>query len=77
MNTPICPTCQAGLDGRGAEARCDQCETDYRIRALCPTCRQELERLKACGAVDYFCNHCNSLISKRAVRFEVTSLTAQ
>ncbi|MGL5706821.1 MAG: zinc-ribbon domain-containing protein, partial [Aeromonas sp.] len=26
--------------------------------------------LKACGAVDYFCNHCNSLISKRAVAFK-------
>jgi hypothetical protein len=26
-----------------------------------------LERLKACGAVDYFCNHCNTLKSKSKV----------
>lgn len=77
MSHLICPACQGTLDGRAAEARCNQCQASYRIRALCPTCQQELERLKACGAVDYFCNHCNSLISKRAVVFEVTPLTAQ
>ena len=35
-----------------------------------PACGQELERLRACGAVDYFCNHCNTLVSKRTVLFE-------
>lgn len=42
----------------------------FRVTAICPTCQQELERLKACGAVDYFCNNCNSLISKRSVQFK-------
>jgi len=77
MNPLICPACSTALDSRSRETSCPQCQARYRIRALCPTCEQELERLKACGAVDYFCNHCNSLISKRAVAFEVTALAAQ
>jgi predicted amidophosphoribosyltransferase len=72
MSTLICPACGAELDSRSSEVCCGQCQARYRIRALCPTCQQELERLKACGAVDYFCNHCNSLVSKRAVRFEAS-----
>ncbi|MFC5707327.1 zinc ribbon domain-containing protein [Aeromonas eucrenophila] len=77
MNPLVCPACSAALDSRSRETSCPQCQARYRIRALCPTCEQELERLKACGAVDYFCNHCNSLISKRAVAFEVTAQAAQ
>ncbi len=72
MSTLICPACSAELDSRSDTVSCGECLTRYQIRALCPTCGQALERLKACGAVDYFCNHCNSLISKRAVQFEVT-----
>lgn len=70
-----CPACQGELDSRSRETTCSQCQARFQIRALCPTCRQALERLKACGAVDYFCNHCNSLVSKRAVVFEVSPLT--
>lgn len=70
MNTLTCPACQGELDSRSRETTCGQCQAHYRIRALCPACGQELERLKACGAVDYFCNHCNTLVSKRTVLFE-------
>ncbi|GJA05533.1 zinc ribbon domain-containing protein [Aeromonas caviae] len=70
MNTLTCPACQGELDSRSRETTCGQCQARYRIRALCPACGQELERLKACGAVDYFCNHCNTLVSKRTVLFE-------
>lgn len=75
MSQLVCPACQGELDSRSRETTCGQCQARYQIRALCPICRQELERLKACGAVDYFCNHCNSLVSKRAVLFEVSPLT--
>lgn len=75
MSQLVCPACQGELDSRSRETTCGQCQARYLIRALCPTCRQELERLKACGAVDYFCNHCNNLVSKRAVLFEVSPLT--
>ncbi|WP_324035661.1 zinc ribbon domain-containing protein [Aeromonas caviae] len=70
MNTLTCPACQGELDSRNRETTCGQCQARYRIRALCPACGQELERLRACGAVDYFCNHCNTLVSKRTVLFE-------
>lgn len=72
MSMPTCPACGAELDSRSSETSCTRCQARYRILALCPTCQQALERLRACGAVDYFCNHCNALVSKRAVRFEVT-----
>lgn len=75
MSMPICPACSAALDSRSSETSCVQCQAHYRIRALCPTCQQELERLRACGAVDYFCNHCNSLVSRRGVIFEVSPAT--
>ena len=73
MSAPLCPACQVELDSRGDETRCSQCQTRYRIRALCPACGQTLERLRACGAVDYFCNHCNTLVSKRTVQFEAVA----
>ncbi len=34
---------------------------------LCPDCKNPVEVLKACGCNDYFCNHCNQLVSKRKV----------
>ncbi|MCX0431293.1 zinc ribbon domain-containing protein [Aeromonas veronii] len=70
MAALLCPSCQAELDTRSKEQTCGQCRTAVHVTAICPTCQQELERLKACGAVDYFCNHCNSLISKRTVQFK-------
>ncbi len=70
MNTLTCPACQGELDSRSRETTCGQCQARYRIRTLCPACGQELERLRGCGAVDYFCNHCNTLVSKRTVLFE-------
>ncbi|MEL3919148.1 zinc ribbon domain-containing protein [Aeromonas enteropelogenes] len=74
MEAPLCPSCQVELDTRSKEQTCGQCQANVRITALCPICQQELERLKACGAVDYFCNHCNNLVSKRAVKFQATLL---
>ena len=40
-----CPACQGELDSRSRETTCSQCQARFQIRALCPTCRQELERL--------------------------------
>lgn len=33
----------------------------------CPECHQEVELIAACGASNYFCNHCKKLVSKKAV----------
>ena len=36
-------------------------------KAYCPTCKQEIELIAACGAAQYFCNHCKKLVSSKAV----------
>ena len=69
MEALLCPSCQAELDTRSKEQTCGQCQAPVRVTAICPTCQQELERLKACGAVDYFCQHGHGLISKKRVEF--------
>ncbi|VTP65910.1 Protein of uncharacterised function (DUF1407) [Serratia rubidaea] len=42
--------------------------------ADCPECGQPLQELKACGAVDYLCQHGHGLISKKRVRFRYLPL---
>lgn len=70
-----CPSChQDGLDPKQDQPVCLQCQASFQIHRLCPTCQQELEKLQACGAVDFFCNHCNSLISKRQAIYQLTSV---
>ncbi|GAA4497735.1 zinc ribbon domain-containing protein [Pseudaeromonas paramecii] len=67
-----CPACQAeGLDPRRSETSCTQCGKAFRLTPHCPDCDSELERVQACGAVDFFCNRCNNLVSKRAARYDI------
>ncbi|WP_297577202.1 zinc-ribbon domain-containing protein [uncultured Deefgea sp.] len=35
---------------------------------VCPDCGKEIEVLKACGASNFFCNHCNELKSSQRVK---------
>ncbi|MBC1187321.1 zinc ribbon domain-containing protein [Kluyvera sichuanensis] len=65
----ICPTCQASLEVLGNQAHCDRCEQDFTLEARCPECLKPLEVLKACGAVDYFCQNGHGLISKKRVEW--------
>lgn len=64
-----CPVCDNPLEQQGESAHCGQCEKDFALQALCPECHQPLEVLKACGAVDYFCQNGHGLISKKRVEF--------
>ncbi|WP_196158723.1 zinc-ribbon domain-containing protein [Reinekea sp. G2M2-21] len=34
------------------------------MNLVCPDCLKPIEIIKACGCRDYFCNHCNQLVSK-------------
>lgn len=34
---------------------------------ICPTCKEPVEVLAACGASNYFCNKCKKLISSKAI----------
>lgn len=38
-------------------------------KLICPDCNQkEVEEVNACGASNYFCNHCKKLISSSRVK---------
>lgn len=64
-----CPVCHAQLAVQGNIARCERCAKEYVVEARCPDCHKPLEVLKACGAVDYFCQNGHGLISKKRVEF--------
>ncbi|WP_313487892.1 zinc ribbon domain-containing protein [Pseudescherichia sp.] len=64
-----CPDCHAELEPYNGVAHCKNCNKDIQLDALCPECHEPLEVLKACGAVDYFCQHGHGLISKKRVEF--------
>ncbi|KHN49856.1 zinc ribbon domain-containing protein [Pectobacterium fontis] len=48
--------------------RCEECQQHYQREAVCPECKHLLQELKACGAVDYFCQQ-HGMISRRQVVF--------
>lgn len=64
-----CPSCNHPLEQNGGQAYCASCHQDFTLTPLCPECHQPLEVLKACGAVDYFCQNGHGLISKKRVEF--------
>lgn len=64
---PHCPECHGLLEFNNKLFHCAACQSDYSEQVSCDVCGETLEKLKACGAVDYFCNHCNCLKSKSKV----------
>ncbi|MCT4701465.1 zinc ribbon domain-containing protein [Enterobacteriaceae bacterium H20N1] len=64
-----CPVCDKQLTATESGARCESCNQDFKLEARCPECHKPLEVLKACGAVDYFCQNGHGLISKKRVEF--------
>ncbi|NMP29531.1 primosomal protein N' (replication factor Y) - superfamily II helicase [Rahnella sp. SAP-1] len=65
----ICPKCGGILDPVSTGYQCKDCHTHFEQQAFCPECQQPLQVLKACGAVDYFCQHGHGLVSKKAVLY--------
>ncbi|MDC0609134.1 zinc ribbon domain-containing protein [Vibrio sp.] len=63
-----CPKCDKELDWDG-KYFCTQCRVHFLKIGICPDCHSDLEKLNACGAANYFCNHCNELKSKTRVTF--------
>ncbi|KNC88924.1 zinc ribbon domain-containing protein [Trabulsiella odontotermitis] len=64
-----CPACHNPLNVINGTAHCATCDKAIPIEARCPECHKPLEMLKACGAVDYFCQNGHGLISKKRVEF--------
>lgn len=65
----LCPACGQPMSWVSGHFHCDTCDTDYQQTALCPDCQQPLQKLKACGAVDYFCQNGHGMISKKRITF--------
>ncbi|WP_087489279.1 YfgJ family double zinc ribbon protein [Tatumella citrea] len=63
----ICSHCQSTLTGEQDEIQCPKCHTCYRNTAYCPDCQTTLQVLKACGAVDFFCQQHGLISSSRVV----------
>jgi len=68
---PLCPTDSSPLEYKDASWHCPACANDFRLQGLCNTCGQELEKLTACGATNWFCNHCKELKSKSVVEYRL------
>ncbi|WP_071608941.1 zinc ribbon domain-containing protein [Entomohabitans teleogrylli] len=64
-----CPGCQKPLAVEGQHAHCESCQRDFSLEARCPECHKPLQVLKACGAVDYFCQNGHGLISRKRVEW--------
>ena len=62
-----CPECGGELSKQGELWHCQECCGKFSQKAHCDKCDAEVERLRACGAVDYFCNACGDLKSKKAL----------
>ncbi|WP_145570504.1 zinc ribbon domain-containing protein [Yersinia bercovieri] len=75
----LCPICQKVMTEVSGHYHCANCHGSYQQQANChgsyqqqadcPDCGKPLQVLKACGAVDYFCQQGHGLISKSRVRF--------
>lgn len=72
-NAPVCPQDGSALQFQDGLWHCAQCASHYRLQGLCDTCGKELEKLNACGATNWFCNHCNTLKSKSVVKYRLLS----
>ena len=68
MSDNLCPNCQQSLEWDNGYV-CKVCSQRYQKQADCPECGHQLEKLQACGAASYFCNHCNELKSKSRLTF--------
>ena len=67
-----CPQCNTELERSGELKRhCRTCDSDFLLDVSCRECGQPLQRLKACGAVNFWCEECNELKSKSAAVYSL------
>lgn len=50
---------------------CSQCHRDWTYQAQCPECSAEVEVLKACGAVQFFCATCRRQVGKSTASWQL------
>jgi len=67
-----CPKCKHELERSGELKRhCRGCDSHFKLLVHCAECGDEIERLKACGAVSFWCNECNELKSKSGAKYTI------
>lgn len=70
MDKLSCLKCNGLLEKTGkVNLYCPACDKAYGVKSTCGQCGDELERLIACGAVDFWCNQCNELKSKSSADY--------
>jgi len=68
----LCPQCQTTLERSGDSKRyCTSCDKNFVITIKCNKCGDALKRLKACGAVNFWCDQCNELKSKSSAIYNL------
>ncbi len=74
-----CPFCDSPLEWRSGQYFCENCNLYLEKKAFCNTCGDQVEKLQACGATNYFCHTCNELKSRSSVStvFEKVTNEAQ
>lgn len=72
MQQLLCPNCAQPLQRSGEQLRhCRQCDVTFKLMIRCAQCNDELQRLKACGSVSFWCNCCNELKSKSSAVYQL------
>ncbi|MEG3753288.1 zinc ribbon domain-containing protein [Psychromonas arctica] len=70
----LCPHCQSELNRSGESKRhCETCHSDFILNIECNECGAILQRLKACGAVNFWCEDCNELKSKSSANYKLVA----
>ena len=72
----ICSHCHSALTGEPDDLHCPQCHGRYRNTAHCPECQAILQVLKACGAVDFFCQQ-HGMISSSRVKWHPEAIGSE
>jgi len=71
-----CPNCNKEIEKNNATGTyiCKDCNKKYGKRANCDKCGNEVEMLQACGASQFFCNHCKELKSRKVLHYFIKEL---
>lgn len=65
----LCPICHKTMCNKSPQHYyCEYCRQHYVEQFICPTCQQQAQRVKGCGAINYICQN-DGLISSRKIIF--------
>ncbi len=71
-----CPDCNVEIPKQTGNT-CSQCNTKFRNTPFCSDCGEQLESLKACGNVSYYCNGCRMQKSRATIDWRLLTAATQ